>query len=240
MSAVYLEKQKDFIDLILSSCYNGIYPALKPSGEWTIYLGRDCSNLGADGKCEIHKSSYQSLICKSYDAHKCWYTGAFNTEKFSSLVRFDTGMLVWFEKRYGLIQNRFTADFDWQEFCDAAYEYSLNPAIPTPDLFEPVQGSRLPFKKSRNEQHLFFPPYKRPENMNHLELISFRLGFPGVYLAVSDSCWAYTVKTSLNESKLNDVRREYYPAIAHKDGCFSFDSMMKQHHPHFRAQVNSG
>ena len=231
LDARFLENQGDFINLLLLSCYDGLYPAMKDSGEWAVYLGRSCSHLGAEGKCLIHKSTGQSLICKSYDAHKCWYTDAFSTERFSTLIPFDTDMMIWLERRYDLIRNRFSFRLDWQDLCDASFEYRRNTLEINPLFVEPWTSTRLSFKKSKSEHFLFLPPYKRPENINHYELLTFRLGFPGVYLGVSDTCWAFTIKTSLNQSRLDMVRREYYPAIGHADGCYSFNSLMKEHPP---------
>ena len=74
-----LDMQTDFINLALSSCYERIFPALKESGEWTIYLGRSCQFLeNSNGSCSIHNAAHQSMICKSYDAHRCWYVNAFS------------------------------------------------------------------------------------------------------------------------------------------------------------------
>ncbi len=231
LAAMPLGGQSNFADLVLSSCYDGIYPALKKTGEWTIYLGRNCRHLGEDGKCSIHGSSYQSLVCKSYDAHKCWYTEAFSTEEYSTFVPFDTGMMIWFEQRYGLIKNRFEPEYSWREFCDSAFEYRRNTVKLNSESVEPLLSDRLSFRKSKSDQFLFFPPYKLPENRNHFELLSFRLGFPGICLAVSENCWAFAVKTVLNESRLSMIRREYYPAIGHSDGCYSFQSLVRECRP---------
>ncbi len=227
-----LETRNDFINLTLASCYNGIFPALKQSGEWTIYLGRKCGFLDrTEGKCSIHNKPYQSLICKSYDAHNCWYTEAFSSDRFSTMIPFNTDMMIWFERRYRLIENRFDVDTDWKELSNAAYSYKQGTLDFKTAGYELQDSFRLPFKKSRSDQYLLFPPYNRPENRNHLELLSFRLGFPGVYLAVSDTCWSFLVKTELNRSGLELFRREYFPSIDHQDGLFSFDGMAKKHHP---------
>jgi len=227
-----LNSQSDFINLILASCYNGIYPALKKSGEWTVYLGRSCSYLNnADGKCSIHSDPRQSLVCKSYDAHNCWYTDAFRADHYSTMIPFNTQMLVWYEKRYELIKNRFEIIPDWDELCESAFEFRSGLTFFEEDHFEPFSSKKLSFRLSRSQEYLFFPPFQRPEMKSHFELISFRLGFPGTSLAVTDNLWAFMIKSSLNISRLNLVRESYYPSIGHKDGSFSFESIQDVHKP---------
>lgn len=232
LAPLWLNKQNDFIDLILTSSYNGIIPVLKKTGEWTFYLKRDCSFLGKpEGQCTIHKATHQSLICKSYDAHTCWYVEAFSSEKYSTMIHFNTEMIIWYEKRYQLIEKRFDAEVNWEELCKAAYEYRQDLAEISPPIYTPYQSFKLSFKKSRSDQFLFLPPYNRPETKNHFELLSFRLGFPGIYLAITDSCWAFMVSTSINQAGLDLIREEYYPAIEHKDGIYSFEGVLKKNNP---------
>ena len=233
LAPLRLESRNDFVNLVLASCYNGIFPALKKSGEWTIYLGRGCRFLDEnEGKCAIHDTPGQSMVCKSYDAHACWYVDAFAADRFRTMIPFHTDMLIWYEKRFGLIANRFDADVDWESLCREAYEYrrgTLN--FDSSIDLEHGGPRRLSFRKSRSDRYLFFPPYNRPENGNHFELISFRLGFPGVSLAVSDTYWSFLIRTELNASRLDLFRREYFPAVGHRDGAFSFDGMAGANRP---------
>ncbi len=39
------------------------------------------------------------------------------------------------------------------------------------------------------------------------------------------------IRTDLNQARLNLIRQEYYPAIEHKDGKYSFDSIIKEYSP---------
>lgn len=214
------------------SCYDGLFPAMKKSGEWTIYLERDCAYLDrAEGKCAIHTEPHQSLICKSYNARKCWYVDAFNREKFTTMIRFNTSMLLWYEKRYDFIRRGFDTDPDWDELCAAALEFRSDAIDMNSPAFVPWTARKLSFRDSRSERFLFLPPYNRPVHISHFELLSFRLGFPGIYLAVSDSCWGYLISTGLNMQYLDLIRSSCYPALEHKDGSFSFNEVMKGHHP---------
>ena len=171
------------------------------------------------------------MICKTYNAHNCWYVNAFSPLKFSTMIPFNTRMMLWFEKKYGLIKNRFEPDMDWEELCRDAFHFPERrkpSGCPDPD---PLLSYILPFKKCLTSEFLFLPPYRKPENINHFELLSFRLGFPGVYLAITDTCWAFAVKTNIKKSCLDLIRNEYYPSIEHKDGLYSFNSIMKEYNP---------
>jgi len=227
-----MEKQRDFIDLLLLSCFDGVFPAMKESGEWIIYLGRKCGHLDEAGeKCTIHMDSDQSLICRSYDSHSCWYRGAFTPKRRRMLLPFCTEGLIRLEKRYKLIENRFKKAVNWDELCDSAGEYGQNTPESEGDVCDFAVPLSLPFNNCRGEQFLFFPPYKRPEYRSHFELISFRLGFPGVYLVMTDSVWAFLVKTTVEHSLLDLIREEYYPAVTYKDGRYSSENIMKEQCP---------
>lgn len=232
LTPLKLENQNDFINLLLISSYNGFFTGLKKSGEWTVFLERKCAFLDrTEGKCSIHGEPAQSLICKSYDSHNCWYLGAFDREKYTSMIRFSTDMLIWYEKRHDLLKNRFEIPVDWIELCDASREYRKDIVDLNPDTREPWLSHKLSFEESRSSRFLFLPPYNRPEQSSHFELLSFRLGFPGVYLAVSDNMWAFMIRTDLNPKSLDLIRGNYYPSIAHRDGLYSFERVFGEKHP---------
>lgn len=231
LAQLRLNNQSDFIKLIQASCYEDVFPVLKKTGEWAFYLERDCSFYQKEeGSCSIHKASHQSQICKSYDAHNCWYIDAFGPSDFNTMIRFDTKTIIRFEKSLNLIKNRFDVEFNWEELCGVAHDNPRDTASHTVTS-EPWESLILSFKNSRSDQFLFMPPYERPKKQAHFELLSFRLSFPGIYLAVSDTCWAFMVRTDMNQDKMNLIRNEYYPSLGHKDGAYSFDSVMKEHSP---------
>ena len=132
---------------------------MKKSGEWTIYLSRDCRYLSDEnGKCTIHKELHQSLICKTYDAHDCWYTDAFNSEKYSTMIPFNTERLVWLEKRFDLIRNRFDVSIDWVALCREIQRSGPLFEPPAKSLLSSNPQRRLSFRKSRSSHYLFFSP----------------------------------------------------------------------------------
>ena len=228
MAPFRMDRQGDFADLLLASCYEGIFPALKDSGDWTVYLDRACRYLiQPEGKCRIHSDSSQSMICKSYNAHNCWYVRAFDPERYTTMIPFSTDGLILYEKENRLIEDGFDTPVDWNGLCIRMQESRKGKCSPAVRQPVPRQSFTLSFKKSRESRFLFFPPYNRPESLGHFELLSFRLGFPGIYLAFSDTSWAYLVETRMVHSSLRRVRQDYYPSLEHRDGVFSFDRVSK-------------
>ena len=227
-----LESPADFINLALASCYDGLFPALKESGEWTVFLGRACRFLdGAAGTCSIHGSPRQNMVCKTYDARRCWYVRAFSDERRTTLIPFSTEMLLWFERRYGLMERRFDADIDRTELREAARAFDNAASEGETRDFATPGTPGLSFRKSRAERFLFFPPHGRPEHRNHFELLSFRLGFPGVSLAVADSHWAFLAEVPLRADRLESFRRAHFPTVGHHNGSFSFAGLARDRPP---------
>ena len=233
LAPLTLESRRDYVNLLLISCYEGLLPALKSTGEWSVYLRRDCRFLNRkDGRCGIHGTEQQSKICKSYDAHNCWYADAFDETCSASMIPFNSDRLIWLEKTYDLISKKFALFPDWEELNTAVRQYDRSKSEPFTHIEDSLDFRRLSFKKSREKNYLFLPPYERPRTDRHFELLSFRLSFPGVYLAVTDTVWAFLVDTAINPSLLNRVREEFYPALDHGDGIYCFDQMRESHRPY--------
>ncbi len=226
-----LQNYSDMVNLQLSSVFRDIYLVLKKSGEWNLYLRRNCLFVDADsGKCLIHAMPNQSLICKSYDAHRCWYKEAFKAHS-STLIKFTGGMLDDFEHSLTCANGKFDCE---------SYDFDTLRSTITDDFNKPVSQRRnskrdyrqytLSYKKAYDPDFLFLPPYIKPSSINHLELAEFRLGFPGVYLAVADNCWAYLIKTSLDLKRLQIIRKNL-PSVAPQDFSYSFKSFQRNSQP---------
>ncbi len=226
-----LNNYSDMVNLQLSSVFRDIYPVLKKSGEWNLYLRRKCLSVDADsGKCLIHAMPNQSLICKSYDAHRCWYAEAFRADS-STLIKFTGEMLDEFE--HFLTSDKGKFDCESYDFVSVKSEiiddFKKSVSTDSNNKKEYRQYS-LSFKKACDPDFLFLPPYIRPSNINHLELAEFRLGFPGVYLAVADNCWAYMIKTSIDTKRLQIIQKSL-PSVTPQDFSYSFKSFQRTYQP---------
>ena len=90
-----LKNRADFISLAILSCYPHLQLGLKKSFEWTVYYKRNCSFFNESSrKCRIHGLAAQSIVCKTYDAHNCWYREALHTTSGKELILFDLERLL--------------------------------------------------------------------------------------------------------------------------------------------------
>lgn len=216
-------------------------PALKNTGEWILYLKRDCRFLDPSqgGKCTIHGASDQSLICKTYDPRNCWYTRAFRQDDSRVLIPFDTEGLIRLERDNTLIQNRFSVPLPKEglhRYAAAARALPAKPTAPaspgeTPSPAAALASPRLSHRASRRGEFLFFPPFTRPQSRNQFSLLTFRLGFPGVTLAAADNGWAFLVESKPDPRALELIRREYYPPLAPRDFLYSFQGIQQEWQP---------
>jgi hypothetical protein len=195
-----------------------------------VYYAKNCGALdGVTSQCLIHGAPQQNLICKSYDAHACWYREAFVTPQNDQAIFFDLERLMFLEKKTDLLRRSGQAgDAAWD---DIRREIA---AIPCPTAETRPGGSAvvppllLPFKKCLPEHYLFFPPYGKPQREIHFELASFRLGFPGMSLAVTDNYWAYMLRTELNEERFGRLVGDYFPSLNPGHGSFGFPELHKR------------
>jgi hypothetical protein len=230
LTTMKLENRTDFLNLALLSCYDKIRLGLKKSGEWVVYYHQSCRFLHPEAfQCTIHGLDTQSLVCKTYNAYTCWYKPAFITNQNKKIIFFNLSRLCALEKRADLFKRGYlAADLDWDTLV---YEMSLIPLQETP-AGRIVSGKLirkiLPFTMNSSHRFLFFPPYNKAQRKVHFDLLTFRLGFPGVFLALTDNSWAFMVCTQLRKPLFRYLTREYSPSFQADSGCFSFHQLNKE------------
>ncbi len=168
------------------------------------------------------------MICKSYDAHKCWYKEAFDGTENMKLIQFGFSRLAWLGERYDFFGSGIhEGGIDWKELIS---EISSVPFLKKESFLNPpaLENPLLPFAACSAEEYLFFPLQHRPDRKLQFELFRFRLGFPGMHLAVSDNCWCYMLKTEIDTAKLDRLRKKHFPAIAPAHNPFGFGEMNKK------------
>jgi len=220
----------DFLALAMLACFRNIILGQKETGEWTIYYHQNCMFLDTHFfRCTIHGLDTQSVICKSYDAHTCWYRPAFSDTRNRTLILFDLPRLLWLEKH-----TRFLRDgtvIGQPSRTRMIMAFNAMPLSTETRMAQKVPALRknlLPFYRHDAQRFLFFPPFEKPTNAVHYELIRFRLGFPGVHLAVADNSWAYLICTQLRRELFQQFTREYFPGLEARHNCFSFSELQKQ------------
>lgn len=232
LAALRLESRTDFMNLALLSCYDHIRLLRKKHGEWTVYYARPCRDLDpVTSRCRVHGLPRQNMVCKSYDAHACWYRRAFAFPQNDRAVFFNLDRLFFLEKKTDLLRHAgSTGDLEWEELCREIAEIPCGTNDMRPAAVETPGPAPLflSFRKCIPEQFLFFPPFGKPEREVHFELAAFRLGFPGVALAVSDTHWAYVLRATLNPALFARLTAEYFPGLTARYGCFSFPDLHRR------------
>lgn len=227
LTSIRLSNRTDFINLTLLACYRNILLGLKKSGEWSVYYKMNCRYLDLKTtKCRIHSNGFQSLICKSYDAHNCWYKPAFKNGENEDIIFFDLSRLLELEKYTGFLKNGSIGNNIYRD--NLINYFSDKPLKRVSELQYQQQffnDFSLPFRACKAENYLFFPPFDKPARNIHFELTVFRLGFSGVYLSISDNSWAYLVCTEINTDLLNHLKEEYFPSLKAENCCFSFNML---------------
>ena len=167
--------------------FEGLVPVLKDDGQWQLFYHEECRFFHkAMGKCSIHGTSIQTEICRKYSPYDCWYKNAFTTAETDTLIRFNSeriekliSMMLFDEN--GVIQKA----PPWIDLQRAFYEIPyIKTTVPPPKEL---------MKKSVGNQDLFLFPPGKPRKPGHLDLIKFRLGFPGVMVMISPSLWCFAI-----------------------------------------------
>lgn len=227
-----LDERSDFVQLALLCCYDNLLAALKQKGIWGLYFKNSCRFLENDGKCAIHGRENQSLICKSYNAHRCWYKNSLSTTENDHLIQFDLERLFWLEDQMGLFKSGETHwSLEREQIIQLFKKMPLlkkerqkQIALETPSLF-------LDFAKAAQSDFLFLPPYLKPSRREHLALIRFRLGFSGVYLALSDQYWCFLIHAHLNPLLLERLSGQYFRSIKADVGNYHHSQLAKNRVP---------
>jgi hypothetical protein len=229
LTGLRLDSRTDFINLALLACYRNIRLCLKTTGEWSVYLDSFCKYLDPETtKCRIHSKTNQSLICKSYDAQKCWYKPAFKNNQNEEAIFFDLNRLIFLEKYTDFLnKGRIHNEVNWDELVKYISDIPLQMNDRISGIRKIHSDHLLSFKSCKAENVLFFPPFEKPSRNIHFELAIFRLGFPGINLAITDNYWSYVVSTEVEHDNLEKIKKEYFPSIKTDDCGFSFNMLNK-------------
>ncbi|MBN1648763.1 MAG: hypothetical protein JW874_12085 [Spirochaetales bacterium] len=221
----------DFIQLCLLACYRNILICLKKGSEWSVYYSRPCSFLNIqNGKCQIHAQPSQSMICKSYDAHNCWYQEAFRETENETMIQFSLDRLIWLGQEYDFFGYGMSGNpIDWKELCTRIKDVRCTDrSAASESSSSPLNSPLLRFDSCNPESFLFFPLQHRPERRLQYELFRFRLGFPNMHIAVADNCWAYMLQTQTDPWRLERLRNDLFPALQPEHNPFSFQEINRK------------
>jgi hypothetical protein len=167
--------------------FEGLVPVLKDDGQWRLFYHAECGFFHKiTGKCSIHDTPLQTDICRKYSPYSCWYKKAFTTAETDTLIRFNgerveklISMMLFDDT--GVIQKA-------PPWIDIQRAFSDIPYIKAT-----VSAPKVLMEKAVDSEHLFLLPPGKPRKPGHLDLIKFRLGFPGVMVMISPTLWCFAI-----------------------------------------------
>ncbi len=210
-----VETRKDMLLLAELCWFEGMVPTLKDNGEWKLFYHATCAHLHQpSGMCIIHNTPEQSDICRDYPAERCWYRKAFAETETLHLIRFNTARMERLIAMTVFDEHDEIAEVpSWTDIMRELREIPLSP----PSL--PATAERMK-RHADSEELLLFPPGK-PSRPEHLDLLRFRLGFPGTLLLTSYTLWCFALPALIRsdapavarEGMIARVNRGVYDAV---------------------------
>jgi len=178
--------------------YRGIELGLYDSGKWMVYLTSPCRFLDRySSKCMIHNAPEQPRLCAEYSPHQCWCRSVYARGGSRNFLRFNRERL---ERILTLVTYHPSGEIDgvpdWEQMIGAVAPIPIDSkrtdACPG---VEPVTGPGAPGRLIDPCRGLLFPmvlPKSRPD----LDLLRFRLGFPGVESALIEGMGVILIRTT--------------------------------------------
>lgn len=160
----------------------GFLVGLRGSGDWIVFWNARCRFLDRNRRCSLHGDPRRPDICRAYNEYHCWYRRAFSDAGSDAFIRFPVEALFRVGERLSFDSAGALEDTpSWEEMLRLAGDgwYRDAPA-------DGYNAGRL-----AADTPVVLTPPGRPTRFAHLDLVRFRLGFPGVRLVASDSGWAY-------------------------------------------------
>ncbi|NQT59443.1 MAG: hypothetical protein HQ557_10735 [Bacteroidetes bacterium] len=208
--------------------FEGMVPILMDNGQWRLYYHSDCRFLDKQTlKCSIHDTPEQTGICRTYSPHSCWYKKAFATAETDLLIRFNgarleklIAMTVFDEE--GIVLDTPSWDDIQRELREIPYTQAA------------ISAHQQIMEHVVQVKSVFLLPPGRPQKPDHLDLIKFRLGFPGMMVMISASLWCFALPALVKHQmpkKFKDILLRRLNRGEYDD---IFDGISDQERRHFR------
>ncbi len=189
ITRITVDTEADLLDAAWLAGLEGIEIGLRDDGTWTVFYTQTCRFLDDEtGGCRLHGLADQPDVCVRYDARTCWYRTAFAHDASVRFIRFNRERLLELHRRV---------------ICDEAGEIRKVPeweqilaileSVPLAGSPRRDQGAAADLAVTACE--LLMPP-ARPATIRQLDLVKFRLGYPGISLVVSDTEWRFSLRTA--------------------------------------------
>jgi hypothetical protein len=217
-----------------------------------------CRQLTPEGRCSVHGTPAQPIVCTTYNEHTCWYRRELPNDLQGQFVRIDHARMaalvehMTFDDRGVLVETP-----PWAALPElfaplemvlddraagngagaAALTGPLQPTPPAPSS-GPQRRSALAMLNSDPCQDcaaycctaLLFP-LTTPANLSNLDYLRFALGFPGVEAVVTNDAWMLAVRTRCRH--LDGTRCAVYGQPERPSVCTHYDARTCGYRPMF-------
>ncbi|TVR56921.1 MAG: hypothetical protein EA426_12965 [Spirochaetaceae bacterium] len=203
ITKISIDTEADLLDAAWLAGLEAIEIGLRDDGTWTVFYQQSCRFLDDEtGGCRLHELPDQPDVCVRYDARTCWYRHAFAHDASPRFIRFDRERLLELHRHVICDEKGEIRKVpDWEDIL------TMLQAVP---LGEP-SGTRET-GGTATECELLMPP-ARPATIRQLDLVKFRLGFPGISLVVSETEWRFSLRTSVLGDHRDGPPRRVFTAI---------------------------
>ncbi|KGE72648.1 hypothetical protein DC28_06230 [Spirochaeta lutea] len=222
LAELRVDTREDLERLAGLSAFQGILPALREDGNWWLFLRRDCRFLtSTTGMCSIHNTPEQPRICSTYSPYTCWYRRAFPSlgtlprtpepgpiGANTTMIQFNPERLEWLIQAIGYSgpEQSIQKVPGWDDMIRIMEQI---PLLPAPALEQPAALPTLPLDSTgQNLPPILVVPPGRPSNRRHLDLIRFRLGFPGMAFIGQGDSWAFCLPLDLSAGISSQLGRK--------------------------------
>jgi len=178
----------------------GIYD----SGWWMVYYLAPCRFLNlSNSKCLIHGTPHQPKVCRDYSPIRCWYKRVFTTTDSPDFIRLDQRRIERLARLVRFDNEDRLADVpEWEallrELAPIPPADGARPGKIEPQGISPVPSPAGIIGSMHTTQFLF--PLRTPTRAEDLDLLRFRLGFPGVAVGRSRGGWLLVISAVLQEA----------------------------------------
>lgn len=189
MMTLQVRNDRDLASAEHLASHQNIEIGIRESGEWIVFYTVACRFLDpVSAMCKIHGTNAQPDLCKRYDAHTCWYRRVFvqpSDQPNAEMLRLNA-------TRVRRLRELVLFDDRGEIYRVPDWELLQREFVGLPLDAHATATAHV----GRREDILLFPP-GRPLHRRHLDLIRFRLGFPGVSLRIDGDSWQFALAAPL-------------------------------------------
>ncbi|HEX2851158.1 MAG TPA: hypothetical protein VHN98_11415 [Acidimicrobiales bacterium] len=207
----------DYAQYLLN--FDDIELGIDAEGHWSAYLLARCRMLSPEGRCTVHGTPAQPVVCVTYSEYDCWYRRALpapgltaehvridrrRLDAIVDAVRFDDERII-VEMPTGEALHSLLATLPLEPDAPRTeWPVAPAPSAPSTSAADQGTGSRTALAMLTDSpcdgcaapccSTVAFP-LDVPTGVGGLDHIRYLLGFPGVEVAIADDAWSLVVHT---------------------------------------------